>query len=251
MCCTAPESGERPVACPRGTADPLGRRRADRCADERPPHQWPSAGRTRHVSDREQSLAAGRRRRGEPRPMPHQPASRTGIAALTPVPWSCTPMISTPSVFDLDGVVTDTARVHSAAWACDLRRATREPREAAHVRSPVHADDYRSYVDGRPSRWHRASSHRVASRSRRRTGRRPGGGPVRGLGAARCAFSWSACMGPGSPALRSTVGLIRRLRAAGCASPWSRPAAMRRGPGRGEDRAVSSRSGGRPRPRRR
>jgi len=49
------------------------------------------------------------------------------------------------AVFDMDGVVTSTARVHEAAW-----KAVFDPFLAAHGdQSPFTHADYRSYVDGR------------------------------------------------------------------------------------------------------
>ena len=53
-------------------------------------------------------------------------------------------------LFDLDGVLTDTARVHAAAWKDTFdevvkRRAAGEP-----YRSFDLVDDYERYVDGKP-----------------------------------------------------------------------------------------------------
>jgi len=48
-------------------------------------------------------------------------------------------------LFDLDGVLTDTAAVHRAAWA-----ATFDPVLAAHGLPPFTQDDYDEYVDGKP-----------------------------------------------------------------------------------------------------
>lgn len=56
------------------------------------------------------------------------------------------------AVFDLDGVVTFTARVHAAAWKelFDQYMRSREQRFGEHFQ-PFDADkDYRAYVDGRP-----------------------------------------------------------------------------------------------------
>ncbi len=53
---------------------------------------------------------------------------------------------------DLDGVVTDTARLHAAAWkrACDEILAARAA-ETGHEMEPFDIDcDYRRHVDGRP-----------------------------------------------------------------------------------------------------
>jgi beta-phosphoglucomutase family hydrolase len=48
-------------------------------------------------------------------------------------------------LFDLDGVLTDTAAVHRAAW-----KATFDPVLAAHNQPPFTGDDYNDYVDGKP-----------------------------------------------------------------------------------------------------
>jgi alpha,alpha-trehalase len=55
-------------------------------------------------------------------------------------------------IFDLDGVVTDTARVHAGAWKTLFDNYLR--RRASRLREPFHpfdeAADYRRYVDGKP-----------------------------------------------------------------------------------------------------
>jgi len=48
-------------------------------------------------------------------------------------------------LFDLDGVLTDTAAVHRAAW-----KATFDPVLKAHDQRPFSEDDYDDYVDGKP-----------------------------------------------------------------------------------------------------
>jgi beta-phosphoglucomutase family hydrolase len=50
-------------------------------------------------------------------------------------------------LFDLDGVLTDTASVHRTAW----KRAF-DPVLAAHDQPPFTVDDYAAYVDGKPRR---------------------------------------------------------------------------------------------------
>jgi beta-phosphoglucomutase family hydrolase len=51
----------------------------------------------------------------------------------------------TACLFDLDGVLTDTASVHRAAW-----KATFDAYLAAHGKEPVTEDDYNDHVDGKP-----------------------------------------------------------------------------------------------------
>lgn len=48
-------------------------------------------------------------------------------------------------LFDLDGVLTDTAAVHRAAW-----KDTFDPVLAAHGQQPFSEQDYNDYVDGKP-----------------------------------------------------------------------------------------------------
>jgi beta-phosphoglucomutase family hydrolase len=48
-------------------------------------------------------------------------------------------------LFDLDGVLTDTAALHRKAWA-----ATFDPVLQAHGQQPFSDDDYNDYVDGKP-----------------------------------------------------------------------------------------------------
>jgi beta-phosphoglucomutase family hydrolase len=48
-------------------------------------------------------------------------------------------------LFDLDGVLTDTAAVHRAAW-----KATFDPILETHGEPPFSEDDYADYVDGKP-----------------------------------------------------------------------------------------------------
>jgi beta-phosphoglucomutase family hydrolase len=51
----------------------------------------------------------------------------------------------TTCLFDLDGVLTDTARVHRSAW-----KQTFDPLLAEHGQPPFTEDDYNDYVDGKP-----------------------------------------------------------------------------------------------------
>lgn len=51
----------------------------------------------------------------------------------------------TACLFDLDGVLTDTASVHKSAW-----KDTFDPYLAAHGEAPFTSADYESYVDGKP-----------------------------------------------------------------------------------------------------
>jgi beta-phosphoglucomutase family hydrolase len=54
-------------------------------------------------------------------------------------------------IFDLDGVVTNTARTHRAAWKEAFERILHDPRVPDTAdRSPMSKADYRAYVDGLP-----------------------------------------------------------------------------------------------------
>lgn len=69
-------------------------------------------------------------------------ASPTASAALSPFD---------AVIFDLDGVVTDTASVHEAAWKQIFDDVLADPRLPAEARrDPFTKDDYLAYVDGRP-----------------------------------------------------------------------------------------------------
>lgn len=61
-----------------------------------------------------------------------------------PVPLGLPDAITT-CLFDLDGVLTDTAAVHRAAW-----KATFDPILADHDQGEFTDDDYARYVDGKP-----------------------------------------------------------------------------------------------------
>jgi len=65
---------------------------------------------------------------------------------------AASPVYPTAAVFDLDGVVTFTARVHAAAWKelFDSYMHSREKRFGEPFRAFDADADYRAYVDGRP-----------------------------------------------------------------------------------------------------
>jgi hypothetical protein len=74
---------------------------------------------------------------------------------VRPGPIGAVPIGATPPfdavIFDMDGVVTDTASLHAAAWKELFDGVLADPRAAAQGRlEPFDADlDYRPYVDGR------------------------------------------------------------------------------------------------------
>ena len=68
--------------------------------------------------------------------------SRTAAAALAPFD---------AVIFDLDGVVTDTAAVHAAAWKELFDEVLKDPRIPVEAnRTSFGTEDYLKYVDGRP-----------------------------------------------------------------------------------------------------
>jgi beta-phosphoglucomutase family hydrolase len=75
-----------------------------------------------------------------------QHASRSGVAGQRG------PHAFDAAIFDMDGVLTDTAAVHSGAWKrmFDEFLRRRERMHAEPFREFSHAHDYLRYVDGRP-----------------------------------------------------------------------------------------------------
>ncbi|GAA3203142.1 hypothetical protein GCM10010486_86640 [Nonomuraea roseoviolacea subsp. carminata] len=116
-------------------------------------------------------------------------------------------------VFDTDGVVTDTARVHAAAWKHVFDAFLRGRSAPFDVR-----DDYLRHVDGRP----RLDGVRtfLASRGITLPEGSPGDGPdaatVHGLGAAKDALFVAEIGRHGVAAFPSTVALLHELRRRGC-----------------------------------
>ena len=122
------------------------------------------------------------------------------------------------AVFDMDGVVTDTARVHRAAWKQMFDDWLH--RQAERAGSPFVEftdDDYRTYVDGRPR------EDGVDAFLTSRGVRLPWGGEddppdrdtVVGLGRRKNAYFLERIHAQGVRAYDSTVRLVRSLRAAG------------------------------------
>ncbi len=120
-------------------------------------------------------------------------------------------------LFDLDGVITDTAVIHRDAWAqmFDEYLSTR-PAADAENHGPFTAGDYRHFVDGKP----RYDGVRDFLASRGVT--LPGGSAdddpsaqtVCGLGNRKQQL-FAARIAGGVPVFESTVALVRRLRDAG------------------------------------
>jgi alpha,alpha-trehalase len=121
-------------------------------------------------------------------------------------------------LFDLDGVVTDTASVHAAAWArlFDEFLSGRPPGSGEDLR-PFTPEDYLHHVDGVP----RADGVRrfLASRGIDLPEGEPGDGPdaltANGLGNRKDRLFQERLAAGGVETFGSTVGLVRALRAAG------------------------------------
>jgi alpha,alpha-trehalase len=66
-------------------------------------------------------------------------------------PVTIDPRLHDAVIFDLDGVVTDTASIHAGAWAAMFNDfLARRPATDDENRSPFTDDDYRHFVDGKP-----------------------------------------------------------------------------------------------------
>ncbi|WP_237023380.1 HAD family hydrolase [Lacunisphaera limnophila] len=72
---------------------------------------------------------------------------RSSETAAAPAGWAFDAVI-----FDMDGVITDTASVHSRAWKhmFDEHLARRAQQHGTPFRAFSHERDYRTYVDGKP-----------------------------------------------------------------------------------------------------
>jgi len=122
-------------------------------------------------------------------------------------------------VFDTDGVVTDSARVHAAAWqlAFDAALRAHPPADPA-LRGPFDpVEDYRRYVDGK-SRIDGATAFLAARRMALPPGGPgdpPGTGSVRAVAAAKDAAFTAHLAEHGAAAYPGTVRLLDRLRRAG------------------------------------
>ncbi len=122
-------------------------------------------------------------------------------------------------LFDMDGVVTQTAAVHAAAWKQLFDDVLRDPRVTGDAaRRPFdEGSDYRRYVDGRQREDGVVAF--LASRGIELPDGTPDDGPeawsVHGLGARKNALFLEAVSRDGVHAYPGTVALLERLRAGG------------------------------------
>lgn len=117
-------------------------------------------------------------------------------------------------VFDLDGVITDTAKVHEVAWKRLFDEALGEL-EGAVDRRPFDGEDYRKYVDGR-SRVDGVETFLASRGTRLPRGRaddQPSAATAWALANRKNEFFLTALASEGVRAFPSSVALVERLRA--------------------------------------
>jgi beta-phosphoglucomutase family hydrolase len=122
------------------------------------------------------------------------------------------------AAFDLDGVVTDTARVHAEAWTRVFDALLRE--RAMHEGTsfePFTPEDYRTYVDGRPrlEAIRAFLSARSISLPEGEVSDGQDANTIHGLGARKNQLFLEHIQNKGVDIYPSTVALIRRLRSLG------------------------------------
>ena len=129
------------------------------------------------------------------------------------------PRLHDAVIFDLDGVVTDTASIHAAAWASmfnDFLQRRQVSDDEDH--SPFTDDDYRHFVDGKPREAGVVDF--LASRGISLRPGSPGDGTkdtISGLGERKQQIFLES-LHAGVPVFESTVVLIRKLADAGVAT---------------------------------
>lgn len=121
-------------------------------------------------------------------------------------------------IFDMDGVVTDTASVHAAAWTqvFDGFLAARKPGPGENC-APFTASDYQDYVDGKPRYDGVADflASRAISLPRGEPSDTAADATICGLGNGKDEVFLARIAESGVPVFATTVALVRRLRAAG------------------------------------
>jgi len=129
------------------------------------------------------------------------------------------PRLHDAVIFDLDGVVTDTASIHAAAWATMFNDfLDRRPATDGENHQPFTDDDYRHFVDGKP-RYDGVTDF-LASRAISLPRGAPSDrteGTVCGLGNRKQELFLEK-LRDGVPVFESTVVLLRRLAEAGVAA---------------------------------
>ena len=134
-------------------------------------------------------------------------------------PVTIDPRLHDAVIFDLDGVVTDTASIHAAAWK-DMFDEFLSGRPASdhENHSPFSDDDYRHFVDGKPR--HDGVVDFLASRGISL----PAGEPTDGAEDTVCGLGnrkqrlFLERLDVGVPVFESTVALVRKLAETGVAT---------------------------------
>lgn len=142
-------------------------------------------------------------------------AERSGTAREQPVPEL---RAVQAVVLDTDGVITDSARLHAAAWKTAFDACLRDhpPADPA-LRHPFTAGDYRRHVDGR-ARLDGAAGFLDARGLRLPAGEPgdpPGTGTVRAVAALKERLFTERLRAGGAEAYPGTVRLLRALERAG------------------------------------
>ena len=135
------------------------------------------------------------------------------------MPVTVDPRLHDAVIFDLDGVVTDTASIHAAAWTTMFNDfLERRPANDNENHAPFTDNDYRHFVDGKPR--HDGVADFLASRGISL----PKGDPsdstentVCGLGNRKQQI-FRELLDAGVPVFESTVVLVRKLAEAGVAT---------------------------------
>ena len=121
-------------------------------------------------------------------------------------------------IFDMDGVITDTARVHSAVWKRLFDEYLRAHTEKTGAEFREFTDeDYRAYVDGKP-RYDGVRSFLASHDIELAEGSpddAPGDSTVQALGNRKNGFFLEALYESGADAYPHAVDLVHRLQAAG------------------------------------
>ncbi len=119
-------------------------------------------------------------------------------------------------IFDLDGVVTDTASIHAATWATLFDNyLARRSAHSTEDHSPFSDGDYRQFVDGKPR--HDGVADFLASRGITLPTGLPSdssGDSVCGLGNRKQQL-FLGLLADGVPLFDSTVALVRKLQSVG------------------------------------
>ena len=135
----------------------------------------------------------------------------SGGVVLTPTGFDA-------ALFDLDGVVTDTARLHADAWTRMFETfLEKRSREDHRPYAPFTLQDYLAYIDGRPRTEAIRSflAVRDVSLPEGTSSDGPNEDTVHGLSARKSLLFLDYIRTSGVDVYPSTVGLIRRLRALG------------------------------------